>query len=733
MLKVCGSNDYLQLVENSNNKSNHGSSIIFPPIDLRIDLSNILSFSVYHEHSIWITRDGLAHTIGDNSSGQICRSINKENLKKVKIFSINSKGKQPYKLISAVCGASYTLYLALPSGGKCNQLLYNSKRQEDDQPLLLNIENRNPIGLFGGRATCAAIDSEGKILFISKKILNSPKAVINPISLPNNEKSIYVACCIGFVIALSSNGKVYSSSLSKDGELTTKFMEVPELSGIKIIDISGSYEHCLAVSVNGKVFGRGSNAYGQLGIGDDQRKDEFSLIQAFKKQKIVSSYAGYTHSLFLTSNGKIFACGSNSNGETIMNKGPSDPIFSPKETIIANATYCIAGDELSAVFVNCEPPPNCPNRKITENLINQMKLLTEAADPAQLEITKLKQLLQQKEKEISQLKKEKETLKKDKDSQKKTIDDLQSKLAKAAYDVKKSTPTPKEKPDESNQTNDIKFLTYDELKQYQEIGSLGRGATSQVFKVSNQFYALKVIYSDLIRKPVDATTKYDDEVELDYDKLILFFKEYEVLNSLHHPNIIKAFGFYNGDKMHDPSILLEYCPHNLSNWLDKLDSAQSITIIIEIVDAMSHVHSRGIFHRDLKPANILLDSEMHVKISDFGLCALSEPGESSISRTQGVGTFRFMAPEILNNMKNYDHKVDIYSFGLVFYVILTKGKYPNYNGVDISKGEIPPIDPCISSFSRKLIQKCWSFDPRKRPSFSEIYESLKVNRSQIFK
>ena len=97
--------------------------------------------------------------------------------------------------------------------------------------------------------------------------------------------------------------------------------------------------------------------------------EEFEVFTEIESlENIVEAYAGSTHSLFRTCDGKLLACGSNSCGELFLNSGPSaDFFFSPVETMInRDAKLCIAGDTLSSAFIEYFPKNN-PNIKISSS------------------------------------------------------------------------------------------------------------------------------------------------------------------------------------------------------------------------------------------------------------------------------------------------------------------------------------------------------------------------------
>lgn len=92
-----------------------------------------------------------------------------------------------------------------------------------------------------------------------------------------------------------------------------------------------------------------------------------------------------------------------------------------------------------------------------------------------------------------------------------------------------------------------------------------------------------------------------------------------------------------------------------------------IAISLEIARGMEYIHSQGVIHRDLKPENILFDEEFCLKIADFGIACEAAFCDSL---AEDPGTYRWMAPEMIKR-KAYNRKVDVYSFGLVLWEMVT--------------------------------------------------------------
>jgi serine/threonine protein kinase len=147
-------------------------------------------------------------------------------------------------------------------------------------------------------------------------------------------------------------------------------------------------------------------------------------------------------------------------------------------------------------------------------------------------------------------------------------------------------------------------------------------------------------------------------------------------------------------------------------------------IIVGLIVGMRALHAQNRVHGDLKPSNLLLDDNHRVRISDFGNLAIGSCGASS---SPDRGTKRYIAPEVLAGGA-FTEKSDIFAFGLILYELLAGKKvsedeeHSEVSGV--GRESLPKIPSFVARPIAKLIERCWSDDPEKRPSFNEMYEYL---------
>lgn len=302
-----------------------------------------------------------------------------------------------------------------------------------------------------------------------------------------------------------------------------------------------------------------------------------------------------------------------------------------------------------------------------------------------------------------------------------TIHDLETRLASIAAEKQNliqqleelRTFIPNNTNAQNNINNPITILDSQTMQRYTRVKEIGRSYNSTVFEIyEKKIFALK----ELIR--------------VNHQNMQQFLNEYEILNSLKHPNILKTYGIFLNGEGNPPSIILEHCADNMFDAIkDKKITKEKITFsIYQIAEGMKYIHSKNIIHKDLKPSNILICEDGTIKISDFGISKLVEEGLDTF--TGGNGTIPFMAPELIRN-EEYNEKVDVYAFGVLIYFMINDGNFPQISIFDIGNGRKAEIPDTFNDLAKELINSCWESHPNDRPGFDEICQKLEENNYKI--
>lgn len=136
-MKVCGSNDYSQLGEESNTDELNDLKCINLQCNSHLDISSLSSYSIYSEHSVFITKKGQGLAIGNNEGFRISASLPEDKIAKEATISLQLENGKSFKLLSAVCGDFYTFYLISEEKSGTNLLAYVSRNNTN--PLFLNV------------------------------------------------------------------------------------------------------------------------------------------------------------------------------------------------------------------------------------------------------------------------------------------------------------------------------------------------------------------------------------------------------------------------------------------------------------------------------------------------------------------------------------------------------------------------------------------------------------------
>ena len=209
----------------------------------------------------------------------------------------------------------------------------------------------------------------------------------------------------------------------------------------------------------------------------------------------------------------------------------------------------------------------------------------------------------------------------------------------------------------------ISLVKSDPFVDYTIIKELGSGSFATVHLVKHNISGAK-----RAMKAIQKTTEEDDE---DNENEII--NEINILMKMDHPNIVKIFEFYNSPTHY--YIITEYCKGGslfdlITSNNGPFTEIQASYIMHQIFSVVNYCHKMKIIHRDLKPENILVDKNdngfVKVKVCDFGTSLMFNRGEI---QEKIVGSIYYIAPEVLQ--KKYNSKCDLWSCGVIMYILLT--------------------------------------------------------------
>ena len=255
------------------------------------------------------------------------------------------------------------------------------------------------------------------------------------------------------------------------------------------------------------------------------------------------------------------------------------------------------------------------------------------------------------------------------------------------------------------------------LGRYEILEELGRGDMGIVYRAHDplidRYVAIKTI--DL--------QKLSEQEKEEYKAR--FYQEAKAAGRLNHPNIITIYDL--GRKGDIAYIAMEL-----------MEGPELQDIAVQIAAGLAYAHEHGVIHRDIKPSNIMVLRGMHVKIADFGIARM----ESPLWRTQVdriMGSPLYMSPEQVQS-----HPIgpgsDIFSFGIVFYQMLT-GKLPFfgesansvfYKIVNEEPGKPSALKSDIPEALDNIVAKCLAKKPEQRyQNARDLLTDLRACRRQL--
>jgi eukaryotic-like serine/threonine-protein kinase len=246
----------------------------------------------------------------------------------------------------------------------------------------------------------------------------------------------------------------------------------------------------------------------------------------------------------------------------------------------------------------------------------------------------------------------------------------------------------------------------EKLDHYRIDGVIARSAATTIFRAidlrTDQQVAIKVPNPEL-----EADPTFSDR----------FRREQEIGEQLNHAGLIKVVPDQDRSR---PYIVMEWFEGKpLSQIMaEKISSERAVRIVIAICRALEYIHNHGIAHRDLQPAHILVDSEDHIKLIDFGAAGQAAGKRITFtSISQLTDGSQYISPEELKG-KRGDARSDIYAVGLILYEMVTGRKpFPDSDPFDRALNHpIPPraTNAAISPQLQEVTYRALEREPKNR-------------------
>lgn len=245
---------------------------------------------------------------------------------------------------------------------------------------------------------------------------------------------------------------------------------------------------------------------------------------------------------------------------------------------------------------------------------------------------------------------------------------------------------------------------------YEVLGEIGAGGMGRVFKVRNviseRIEAMKILLPDLAERQ---------------DLAARFLREIKLVAALDHPHIAALHTALTADNQ--LAMIMEFVEgQSLAARLahGPVATADAVTYIEQVLEALEYAHARQVVHRDVKPANMLLTPQGLVKLTDFGIARSSNDQSLTLTGTT-TGSLAYMSPEQIKG-EGTDARSDVYSVGISLYELVT-GVRPFEKPSDfalmaaqVSEAARPPIElqPSLPSGLNAVILKAIEKSPAAR-------------------
>ena len=260
---------------------------------------------------------------------------------------------------------------------------------------------------------------------------------------------------------------------------------------------------------------------------------------------------------------------------------------------------------------------------------------------------------------------------------------------------------------------------------YRIVGLVGRGGMGEVYRADDlkleQPVALKFLAGALAG---------------DRDRLERLYSEVRIARQVSHPAVCRVWDIGEADGQ--PFLSMEFVDgENLASLLRRIgrfpqDKAKDVAR--QVAEGLAAAHAKGLLHRDLKPANVMLDSQGHARLTDFGLAGFAE----SLAGDVRSGTPSYMSPEQLLG-REVSVRSDVYALGLLVYELVTgRRAFEGKGFAELARRHrderplepsalVPGLEPAVE----RTILACLEKEPRRRPPSALAVAAMLAGRDPL--
>uniref|UniRef100_A0A7N6FAF2 non-specific protein-tyrosine kinase n=1 Tax=Anabas testudineus TaxID=64144 RepID=A0A7N6FAF2_ANATE len=239
------------------------------------------------------------------------------------------------------------------------------------------------------------------------------------------------------------------------------------------------------------------------------------------------------------------------------------------------------------------------------------------------------------------------------------------------------------------------------------------------------------VYDGVYKKRINVAVKTCKDCSPDV--MEKFMSEAVIMKTLNHPHIVKLIGIIEENPVWIVMELYQYGEVSAGDLTNKLTNTTLVLFSLQICKALVYLEGVNMVHRDIAVRNVLVASPDCVKLGDFGLSRYIENEEyykASVTRMP----IKWMAPESIN-FRRFTTASDVWMFAVCVWEIMTRGQQPFHwleNRDVINQLEqgirLPKPDNCPPALY-SLMTRCWSYDPKERPTFTELV--VKISATQV--